>query len=445
MSRVTLEITFILVLIIANGIFAMAEAAVIAARKVRLQQRANEGDSKARRALELANQPHDFLATVQIGITLVGILAGAFGGATIAEQLAVVLEDAPIIGESSSEAVSLGLVVLAITYLSLVIGELVPKNLALSQPENIASLIARPMSLLSKLVRPFVLLLNASTNLVLRLLGSRPSSEPFVTEEEIRVMIDQGAEAGTFEEAERDMIGRVFDLADLRVDAMMTPRTEIIFFETEDTRDEIRAKLLESRHSRFPVCEGGLDKTLGIVHATDLLVFLLEGQPLDLTAKLRPPNYVPETTPASQVLEIFKQTRNPVALVIDEYGGVQGLVTLTNLLEEMVGNVTISAETIEPQVIKRADGSWLIDGLLSIQHLADILDQDEIAEEDTPYQTLGGLVMAHLGRIPQAGEHVEAYGHRFEVVDMDGYRVDKILVTAVPADSDGQENITKFT
>lgn len=433
MSRVTLEIAFILVLIIANGVFAMAEAAVIAARKVRLQQRANEGDPKAQRALELANHPHDFLATVQIGITLVGILAGAFGGATIAEQLAIALED--VIGESSSEAVSLGLVVLIITYLSLVIGELVPKNLALAQPENIASLVARPMSLISKLVRPFVLLLNASTNLVLRLLGSKPSPEPFVTEEEIRVMIEQGAEAGTFEEAERHMIGRVFDLADLRVDAMMTPRTEIVWFETDDTPDEIRAKLLVSRHSRFPVCEGGLDKTLGIVHAADLLVLLLEGQSLNLTANLRPPVFVPETTPASQILETFKKTGNPVALVIDEYGGVQGLVTLTNLLEEMVGDVTISAETIESQVVQRTDGSWLIDGLLAVHHLAEILNRDEVTENDGLYQTLGGLVMAHLGHIPHAGEYIEAYGYRFEVVDMDGHRVDKILVSALPAKS----------
>jgi putative hemolysin len=432
MSSIALESVVIILLILANGIFAMSEAALISARKVRLQQRANEGDAKARAALELANAPHNFLATVQIGITLIGILAGAFGGATIAEQLAAAFNTIPFIAPYG-EALGLGLVVLVITYLSLVIGELVPKNVALNNPENIVSRVARPMSLLSKALSPAVAILSASTNLVLKLIGIKPSDEPPVTEEEIKVMIDQGIALGTFHETERDMVGRVFRLADLRVGALMTPRMEIVWLDANDTPDLIRDKLLASKHSRFPVGQGSLDSVLGIVRSSDLLGQVLAGTPINLLANIQPALFVPETTLAFKVLEMFKQTGKHIALVIDEYGGVQGLVTLTNVMEDIVGDVAMSEETTSAQAVQRDDGSWLIDGLLPLHRLNDILAVKDMAEGESGLQTLGGLVMAQIGDIPQPGNHFEAYGLRFEVMDMDGYRVDKVLVTPIIA------------
>jgi putative hemolysin len=431
MSPIVLEIVFLIVLIFANGAFALSETAVISARKVRLQQRVNEGDAQARRALALAEKPGDFLATVQIGITLVGILAGAFGGATIAEQLADALETVPMLAPAS-DALSLGLVVLVITYLSLVIGELVPKNLALTRAEDIASTVAQPMHLLSRLVAPVVYLLNTSTSIVLKVMGTAPSIDLSVTEEEVKVMIDQGTEIGTFQKPERDMLTRVFRFADLQVSALMTPRPEIVWLDINDTPEIVRSKLLDGQFSRVPVADGSLDQVSGIIRTTDLLNHLLRGEPLDLKANLKDALFVPETTLALKLLETFKQTNQRTALVMDEYGGIQGLVTLTNLLEELVGDVAISAERIEPQVVRRKDGSWLIDGMLPIQRLKDILKLKELPdEEEHNYQTLGGFVMDRLGRIPTSGDAFDVQGRRFEVVDMDGYRVDKVLVMIV--------------
>lgn len=437
MSRVAIEMVFIIVLILANGVFAMAEAAVISARKVRLQQRINEGNVKAQRALNLAEQPGDFLATVQIGITLVGILAGAFGGATIAKQLAGILETIPFLS-SVSEALSLGLVVLAITYLSLVVGELVPKNLALKRPEDIAVAVASPMHSLSKLVSPVVYLLNASTSIALKVLRIKPTSDLAVTEDEIKVMIDQGTQIGTFQEPERDMLARVFRFADLKVSDLMTPRPDIAWLDMNDTPEVIRNKLLAGDHSRFPVCEDDLDNVRGIIRATGLLNQLLKGQPFDLKTNLEVAFFVPETVSALKVLETFKQTGYHTALVIDEHGGIQGLVTLTNLLEELVGDVAITEGVIEPQVIQRQDGSWLLDGMVPAQRFKEILNLKELpGEEQGHYQTLGGFVMAQLGRVPGAGDVFEVQGQRFEVVDMDGYRVDKVLVVPIRAESSG--------
>jgi putative hemolysin len=429
MSPVLLEIVFIIVLIFGNGVFAMSETAVISARKARLQQRANHGDSKAQQALDLAEDPGNFLATVQIGITLVGILAGAFGGATIAEQLADRIETVPPLA-SISDALSLGLVVLVITYLSLVIGELVPKNLALNRPEDIAAMMAQPMRVLSKIVAPFVYLLNVSTHIMLKVLRIKESSEQAITQEEIKVMIDQGTVGGTIQKPEQDMIERVFRFTDQRVGALVTPRPDIDWLDIKAPPEEIRHKLQTSPHSRFPVAEGDLDQVKGIIRTTDLLNRLIQNQPIDLQADMKDPLFVPETAMALEVLEMFKQANQHLALVIDEYGGIQGLVTLTNLLEELVGDVAIFEGRMEPQVIQRNDGSWLIDGRLPVQRLKDILNLKDFPDEERRYQTLGGFVMAHLDRIPTSGDIFEAYGQRFEVVDMDGHRVDKVLVSA---------------
>jgi putative hemolysin len=420
-------ILIIVLLTIMNGIFAMAEAAVISARKAKLQQRANAGDAQARAALELADNPNRFLSTVQVGITLIGILAGAFGEATLADDLETWLADVPWLAPYS-QAISLGLMVVILTYLSLIIGELVPKRLALRNPERIAGLVAAPMNFLSKVVNPAVYILSVSTEVILRLLRIQPSTEPPVTEEEIKVLIQQGTQAGVFEALEQDMVEAVFRLHDQRAFDLMTPRPEIIWLDTNDPPETAVATITESGYSRFPVCRGGLDHVLGIVRAKDLLARSLAGQPFDLKTVLRLPIFVPESALASHVLELFRGNQPHLALVIDEYGGTQGLVTLHDILEAIVGEV----EVAEPQAVQRPDGSWLLDGALSVEEFKEIFTVEALpGEERGYYQTLGGFVMMSLGRVPMAGDNFQWASLKFEVMDMDGKRVDKILVAPI--------------
>ncbi|QLE58520.1 hemolysin family protein [Nostoc sp. TCL26-01] len=428
MSSITFEILIILVLILANGIFSMSEMAIVSARKVRLQQLANQGDAKAKAALKLAESPNNFLSTVQVGISLIGILTGAFGGATIASRLAVYVKLVPFLARYS-EPVSFGIVVLIITYLSLIIGELVPKRLALNNPERIAAIVAIPMRALAALAAPAVHLLSASTEMVLRILGITPSEEPQVTEEEIKILIEQGTEAGTFEEAEQDMVERVFRLGDRPVSSFMTPRPDIVWLDLEDTPEENQQKMTENGYSRYPVCQGGLDNVLGIIPVTDLLARSLRGESLDLTVGLRQPVFVPESTRGLKVLELFKQTITHMALVVDEYGVIQGLVTLNDIMSEIVGDVPSADDEEDPQAVQREDGSWLLDGMLPVEEFLELFDLEEWEfEERGSYQTLGGFVITHLGRIPAAADHFEWQGMRIEVMDMDGNRVDKVLI-----------------
>lgn len=428
MSSITVEILIIFVLIIANGIFSMSEMAIVSARKVRLQQLANQGDAKAKAALKLAESPNNFLSTVQIGISLIGILTGAFGGATIASRLAVYVKLIPFLA-AYSEAIAFGIVVVIITYLSLIVGELVPKRLALNSPERIAAVVAIPMRALAALTSPAVHLLSASTDLVLRILGITPSEEPQVTEEEIKILIEQGTEAGTFEEAEQDMVERVFRLGDRPVSSFMTPRPDIVWLDLDDTTEENRQKMTENGYSRYPVCQGGLDNVLGIIPVTDLLARSLRGDALDLTVGLRQPVFVPESTRGLKVLELFKQTITHMALVVDEYGVIQGLVTLNDIMSEIVGDVPSADGEEEPQAVQREDGSWLLDGMLAVEDFFELFDLEEWDfEERGSYQTLGGFVITHLGRIPAATDHFEWQNMRIEVIDMDGNRVDKVLV-----------------
>lgn len=436
MSSITLEILLLVLLILANGIFSMSEMAIISSRKVRLQNMANQGNKKARVALDLAESPNRFLSTVQVGITLIGILAGAFGGATISEKLAENLDQVPLLAPYS-QGLSFGLVVMAITYLSLIVGELVPKRLALNNPEVIAASVAMPMRAIAAFASPVVHLLSASTDLVLRILGIGPSTEPQVTEEEIKVLIEQGTEAGMFEEAEQDMVERVFRLGDRPVSALMTPRPDIVWLDLEDSPEENRKKMMDSANSRFPVCQGGLDNVLGIIPVTDLLARSLSGEALDLTVSLRQPVFVPESTRGLKVLELFKQTGIHMALVVDEYGVIQGLVTLNDILVEIVGDVPSADELDDPQAVQRADGSWLLDGMLPVDEFFKIFAVNDFqGEHRGSYQTLGGFVITHLGRIPNAADHFEWYGMRFEVMDMDGNRVDKVLVVPAQTSSD---------
>lgn len=424
----TFEILIILVLIIANGVFSMSEMAIVSARKVRLQQLANQGDAKAKAALKLAESPNHFLSTVQVGISLIGILTGAFGGATIANRVAVYIKRVPLLAPYS-DPLSFGIVVLLITYFSLIVGELVPKRLALNNPERIASIVAIPMQALAAIASPVVYLLSASTDLILRVLGITASTEPQVTEEEIKILIEQGTEAGTFEEAEQDMVERVFRLGDRPVSYLMTPRPDIVWLDLEDSADENRQKMVDSAYSRYPICQGGLDNVLGVIPVTDLLARSFRGEPLDLTVGLRQPVFVPESTRGLKVLELFKQTITHMALVVDEYGVIQGLVTLNDIMSEIVGDVPSTDGQDQPQAVQREDGSWLLDGMLPVEEFLELFGMEEWqSEERGSYQTLGGFVITNLARIPAAADYFEWQSMRIEVMDMDGNRVDKVLV-----------------
>lgn len=431
----TNQILIILILVIANGIFAMSEIALVSVRKVRLEQLSSQGNHKAKVALALANNPNKVLSTVQIGITLIGIFAGAYGGANLADNLAEVLDNVPFLAEES-DAIALFLVVLTITYLSLVVGELVPKRLALSNPEKIAISVALPLRWLANLVAPIVHLLSLSTDLVLKLLGTGTEiSEPAVTEEEIKVLIKQGTEAGTFEAAEQDMVERVLQLDDRRVSTLMTPRPEIIWLDLEDASENNRHKIIHSSHTRFLVCQNSLDEVLGIVHVTDLITGALSGKPFDLTAYLRQPIFVPESTRGLKVLELFKQIGTHIALVVDEYGVIQGLVTLNDIMEAIIGDIPKMDNEETPQAVQREDGSWLLDGILPIEEIRILFGfKDLPGEERGNYHTLGGFVITHLGKIPSAADHFDWKGLRFEVMDMDGNRVDKVLVMPIQSE-----------
>src|SRR5438270_1207776 len=428
-----MEIIIIILLIIVNGVFAMSETAFVSARRVRLQQRANEGDAKARAALELVNSPNRLLSTVQLGITLIGILAGAFGGATVAEAVAVYIRAIPWLAPYSN-AIALTAVVVVITYLSLVIGELVPKRIALNNPERVAVVMVTPMHVLSTIASPFIHLLSLSTEGILRLIGLRPSGEPPITEEEINVLIEEGTHIGTFEAAEQAMIERIFRLADRRVSAMMTHRPDIIWLDAEASPQDISQRIRESTYSRFPVCQGSLDNVLGMVHVKDLLLHCLAGQSLDLKAAIQEPLYVIESTSTLKVLELFKQTGQQAALVIQEYGDIEGLITLHDILEAIVGDISSREDVEDPQAVQRDDSSWVFDGLLPIEEVKDILHIRELPDEASGgYDTLAGFVLMQLGRIPTVGDHFEWGNYRFEVLDMDGRRIDKVLVQPVRA------------
>lgn len=426
MSQIVIEIVFIVVLVLLNGLFSMSEMAVVAARKTRLQQLSNEGQTQAQTALDLAEAPNQFLSTVQIGITLVGVLAGAFGGATLAEWLAGQVEKIDGLAPYS-DALGLGLVVMLITYLSLVIGELVPKRLALQSPEKIAMTVAGPMRWLSRVAFPLERLLSFSSNAVVRLLGVKPSEDPGVTEDDIRILMQEGTEAGVFLEAEQHMIRSVFRLNDQHVSALMTPRTEIIWLDVDDSRDEIRTKATDSVYSAFPVCRGSLDNLVGIVRARDLLLHCLSDGPSNLEGLSEKPPFVPENATASNIVELFKQTRSYTVMVVDEYGGIQGMVTAYDILEAIVGD--LQGGLNEAQAVQREDGSWLMDGMTQIDKLKEVLGIRLFpGEERGAYETLGGFVMSELGEIPSSGKHFQWAGFRFEVVDMDGLRVDKVLI-----------------
>jgi putative hemolysin len=437
MSSTTLEIVIIILLILLSGFFAMSEMALAAARKARLQEWARQGNKRARAALDLAVTPNRFLATALIGTTLIGVVAGAYGGLTLAVQLAHHLALVPALA-GISHPLAVAIVSLAITFLTLVLGELAPKRLALGAPERVASIVAGPMRTLAALVAPAVWLLSLSVDGVIRLLRVRPEVGPPVTEGEIKILLEQGEKAGVFEEAELEMVQQVLRLDRRRVSALMTPRPDLVWLDVEGPREDLRRQVVESGYSRFPVCRGTLDKVLGILQVKDLFS---KGEACwsgELTAALRPAVFVPESMPALRVLETFRAAASHFALVVDEYGSIQGLVTMNDVLEAIVGEIASEVATEEPEIIPRPDGSYLLDGMLSVDEFKELFHLPALpGEERANYHTLGGFIMTQMGRIPRSAETFDWGALHFEVMDMDGHRVDKVLVS--PREEDGAE------
>jgi putative hemolysin len=412
MNSLTTEILILILLILTNGLFSLSEMAVVSSRKVRLQQRAEGGDKAARTALNLAAQPTRFLSTVQIGITLIGILSGAFGGATFAKSLAAYFAQFPAL-QPYSEAIGVGVVVALVTYFSLVFGELVPKRVALNNAERIAVLTAPIMQFISTIARPFVSFLSTSTEFVVRLLGIKPTSEPTVTEEEVKILIEQGRETGVFEDVEQEIVERVFRLSDRSVNSLMTHRSEIVWLDVEDPLEENINKIVASGHTNFVVCKGGFDHVIGVLRAKDLLREYASGRSIGIPIDLPMPPFVPEGVNALEVVARLRHDKSPVALVVDEYGTVDGMVTLTDVLEAIVGDIPALDERGEPAATKREDGSWLLDGMMPVDELQMLLELDELPEDSGSYDTLGGLFMAQMGRVPAVGDKFEWNDMRF--------------------------------
>ncbi|OGI04808.1 MAG: hypothetical protein A2Y25_04270 [Candidatus Melainabacteria bacterium GWF2_37_15] len=426
---ITAELLIIFILIALNGILAMSEIAIISSRKERLQQLASEGNSRAQAALDLANEPNRFLSTIQIGITLIGVLAGAFGGITIAGRLGELFNTIPFINPYGA-TVGLTVVVIAITYLTVVFGEIVPKRLALIFPENIASFVARPMLLLSKIASPAVKIFSYSTDVVLKILGIKEVQERHITEEEILLLLEQGEKAGTVEEEEKSIVDNVFNLTDRQVGSLMTSRNQIVSLDLENTIEENTRIINESIHSIFPLCKGGLENIIGVIHAKSLLSEFVTRKITDLSQLADQPLFIPETMKAFKALELFKKSGKHFAFVVDEYGVVQGLLTIIDIFEALVGDIPTIEEIISPLAVQREDGTWLLDGLFEIDDFKKLFEIDELPDEDSgDYNTIGGFVIYQMEKIPIASEYFDWNGFRIEVVDMDGNRVDKVLLT----------------
>ncbi|WP_353860237.1 hemolysin family protein [Azospirillum formosense] len=424
------EIAIIVALTLLNGVFAMSELAVVSSRKARLQSMADQGNGGARMALRLIDDPSRFLSTVQIGITLVGVVAGAYGGATLGDRLGQWLDSFPALA-GRGELLGVGGVLVVITYLSIVLGELIPKRIALKSPERVASLIAPPMRLLSRIAAPFVWLLGASTDLLLRLLGLQGAREESVTEEEVRSMISEGTQAGVFAPAEKEMIDGVLRLADRTVRTIMIPRPDVAWLDLGKTQAEQLAAIRAGGHSRYPVCRGELDELVGVLHTRDLVEALVEGRPFDLETQAVRPLVVHDGTPILKLLELMKTSGHHLAVVVDEYGSIEGIVTLTDILETIAGDLPEAGEAMETAAVRREDGSWLVEGWMPVDEFEDTLALRGV-RGNGDFHTVAGLVLHHLGHVPVAGEAFEWEGVRIEVVDMDGRRIDKLLVVPRP-------------
>jgi len=425
-----MDFLLILFLIVINGVFAMSEIAVVSSRKARLQKLADEGHAGADRALRLNADPERFLSTIQVGITSVGILSGALGNSVLTQPLAETIDGFEPLAPYA-QGIALTATVVIITYLSVVVGELVPKRLALLRAESIAMLIAGPMRMLSRIAGPVVWILGASSTLLLQLMRAERSDEPPVSDDEIKVLMQQGAEAGVFHHEERAFVANVLRLDEQRVGEIMTPRVELYALDLSDDDVEIARTIVESPHSRIPVHREGLEHVLGFLRLGDLARSGLAATAGTVERLLQPALVIPESLTTVHLLEQFRRQRSSMALIVDEYGDLQGLVTLYDVLTAIVGNLPDEHDDEEPQAVRRDDGSWLVDGSLGIERFKALLGvaQDLPGEDDGDFHTLAGMVLHHLERIPRVGERFEADGLHYEIVDLDGNRIDKLIVT----------------
>jgi len=428
-TEIFFELIAIMVLIFFNGILAMFELAIVSSRKTKLQKMEQDGNHRAKLVIGLIDNPNHFLSTIQIGITLIGILAGAFGGATISGPLSKYL----LFLSPYHTILSMLIVVLIITYLTLVIGELVPKRVALNDPEKIAIKLAKSMNLLLKISRPLVIVLSKSTNFVLRIIGFDKPKENLVTEDEIKLLIEEGIEDGTIEKEEEDIIKRVFGLDAQKIDMLMTPKPEIIWLDLEEGIEEIKKTIVKSKRSIFPVSYGDLDNFVGVVQAKDILSSIFSGEELNIESYLKKPLIVPENLPSLDILKLFKENQEHIhiALVIDEYGGVEGLITLNDVLEGIVGDIPGIDEMDEPTAIQRTDGSWLIDGGFTIDRFKELFDLEEIPKKEDNFTTLAGFILSYINKIPKTGDTFTWDRLSFEIVDMDSHYIDKVLVKQI--------------
>ncbi len=423
-----MDVAILLALIAINALFAMAEVALLTAKRSKLQRMVDSGDRQAAAALELGEDPNRFLSTVQIGITTIGILNGVVAESALSAPVANWLEGLGVSNDTSGWLAST-LIVLIITYLSIVLGELVPKRIGQTNPEPIARIVAKPMLTLALVARPLVKLLSGSTQLLLRAVGIRHAGAPVVTEEEIHALLEEGSDAGIIEENERQMVRNVFRLDDRQITSLMVPRGDIISLDLDEPLNENLQRIQASEHSRFPVCKGGFDEVVGIINAKVLLAQTLRGETPDFKTDLQPAVFVPESLTGMELLEHFKSSGVQMAFVIDEYGEIQGLITLQDLIEAIAGEFKPDDHE-DAWAIQRQDGSWLLDGIIPVPELKDTLGLEAVPEEDKGrYNTLSGMLMLLMGRIPSASEAVNWETWRFEVVDMDGKRIDKVLAT----------------
>jgi putative hemolysin len=417
-----MEFIIIIILILINGFFAMSEISLVSARRSRLEASAKKGNAGAKKAVELAENPGRFLSTVQVGITLIGILTGLFGGETIATDLEVQIKKVSIL-EPYSHGISVTLVVIIITYFSIVVGELVPKRIGLTMPESIAKFISRPMFALSKIASPFIWLLTKSTEALIKLLRIKKTESSQVTEEEIKAIVQEGKEAGSIEEIEQDLVENIFHLSDRTINSLMTHRNQLVWIDTQVAFEEQFRKLVESELTVFPVCKGTIDEIEGVFYLRDYAKAIMKKEEFRLSNWIKRPLFLPENMRAYTALEKFQESRVHFAVIVDEYGSVQGVITLNDLLDEMVGDIIIEEED-EKEIIRREDGSY--NGSANINDLLEVLN---LPTEEAEYHTVAGLILHHANHIPQTGFTFHWHGYKVEVIDMDGHKIDKVLIS----------------
>jgi putative hemolysin len=421
------EISIIFFLILLNGLFSLTEISILSSKKIKLENLSEKGSFRAKLVLELLDSPSTFLSGVQIGITAIGILTGIYSGSTVAKEIAVQIDSISFLNGYGNE-IGIIIVVLVTTYLSLVLGELVPKRIGLAYPEPIALVLGPILKTLLTVAKPLVWLLSFSTDLLLMLLKVPKQNEEKVSEEEIKALIEQGTEEGTFTEIEHQIVQRVFLLGDRRVSSLMTPRRDICFLDTNQTAEEHINYLMDTVHTYLPVCDGSIDRLLGIIRTQKLLMSYIQGKRNVIKELIMPPLYVPESTRSYTLLKMFQEKGVRLALVVDEFGSIQGLVSVVDIFKSLVGELG-ALENEEQDIVTRPDGSWLVDGSMPFEEFCQRVDFDyNTDEESLPFNTIAGFILDHLQHIPITGEHFAYNSFYFEVVDMDGIRVDKVLV-----------------